>query len=399
MISDQKIILFGDSDWWYGNPSSNMRLLRNMAKSGNDCLYINPIPMRMPKMGRSGSWRRYRNKLRSVLRYFKKADERIWVFSPIFIPGDNRHINQAFNSVLFTAQMKLLLKLLGWIEQEIIIIAATPTAGLVIPGMRRKVLYYQICDKFDKYRDITNQKRISELENLVIQQADFIITVSRKLHRHYKSFGKPCYYVPHGVDLNLFQQAMNEKSVLPPDLQNIDHPIIGYFGSITESNDKSILSHIAKNKPNWNIILIGEVISDYSSLKKFPNIHFLGKKKLEELPAYGKHFDVCIMNWIMSEWMQYCNPLKVKEYLAMGKPVVSVPIPEVTDTLGDVVSIASTPHEFLEKVEWELQNDNPERIRARLKKVANENWENKVEEICNLLENFLQENNSGRQSL
>jgi len=93
----------------------------------------------------------------------------------------------------------------------------------------------------------------------------------------------------------------------------------------------------------------------------------------------------------MNEWMQYCSPLKAKEYLAMGKPVVSVAIPEVIDTLGDVVSIASSRHEFLEKVEWELQNNNPERIRARIKKVANETWENKVREICNVLESFLEE--------
>ena len=197
MISEEKIILFGDSDWWYGYPSSNMRLLLNMAKRGNDCLYINPIPMRMPKVGRSGSWRRYVNKLRSVLRYFKKADARIWVFSPIFIPSNSRYVNQAFNSVLIRVQLKQLLKLLGWIEQEIIIIAATPTAALVIPRMRRKVLYYQICDKFDKYRDIVNQERIADLDNLVIQQADFLITVSRELHKHYKSFGKPCHYVTH----------------------------------------------------------------------------------------------------------------------------------------------------------------------------------------------------------
>ena len=260
-------------------------------------------------------------------------------------------------------------------------------------------MWYHVTDRYDKHRSLANHENISKLDKLLIEQADFIIAVSRKLHIHYSSFDKPCHYVPHGVNFNLFQQAMKENTLLPPDLENISHPIVGYFGSITESNDKEILFHIAKNKPKWNIVLIGEVISDYSSLKKFSNIHFLGKKKFEELPGYGKYFDVCIMNWVMNDWIQHCNPLKAKEYLAMGKPVVSVPIPEVIETLGDVVSIASSPHEFLERVEWELRNDNPERIRTRIKKVENETWENKVEEICNVLESFLEEKNSGRLSL
>jgi glycosyltransferase involved in cell wall biosynthesis len=87
--------------------------------------------------------------------------------------------------------------------------------------------------------------------------------------------------------------------------------------------------------------------------------------------------------------MHYCNPVKAREYLAMGKPVVSVPIPEVVETMGDVVAIATSPSEFLEKVEWELVNDCPERREARIQKVSSETWESRMEEISRLVEFFL----------
>ena len=96
------------------------------------------------------------------------------------------------------------------------------------------------------------------------------------------------------------------------------------------------------------------------------------------------------MNWKMNEWMHYCSPVKTKEYLAMGKPVVSIPIPEVVDTFSDLISIAATPAEFLQKIEWELKNDSEIRRNRRIAKVWNDTWDQKVREISDIIKALIQ---------
>jgi hypothetical protein len=102
------------------------------------------------------------------------------------------------------------------------------------------------------------------------------------------------------------------------------------------------------------------------------------------------------MNWIMNDWIRFCSPLKTKEYLAMGKPVVSVPIPEVVDNLGDVISVASSPGEFVLKIEEELETDSSDKVQARIEKVAGESWRNKAEQISEIICHHLRDSAHGR---
>lgn len=389
MITGEKIVFFGGSDWWYHNPSSGIQLLKEMVKSGNQALYINNIPLRMPKPGKSGSKNRYLNKLKSYLKFLKKAEPGLWVLTPITIPGFGSARIKKTNQVLLKLQIKLAMMLIGWWAVVPLVISMTPAAGLVLPGLKRKAAVYYLCDKFDTFRDISGSQQITEMDKVVARESDVLICVSKAIQSAYIETHSAAQYVPHGANIEVFNRAVAGKLPRPDDLADIKAPIIGYFGSITESNDKEILEHMARQRPDWNIVLIGQVISDYSMFDQYPNVHFLGKKSLEELPAYGQYFDVCIMNWIMNEWISFCNPVKAKEYLAMGKPVVSVPIPEVVDTMSDVVSIAATPEEFLNAVEFELNNNSEEKAAKRLAKVDGDTWDYRSKQIFELIEKSL----------
>lgn len=390
MIKQEKILFFGGSDWWYHNPSSGIQLLKEMVKNGNEALYINNIPLRMPKPGKSGSKNRYLNKIKSYLKFLKRVEPGLWVLTPITIPGFGSEKIKTLNKLLLKCQIQLAMVLIGWWRVNPLVISMTPAAGLILPEIKRKSCVYYLCDKFDKFRDISGSQQISQLDQVVADESDVLICVSKAIQAAYADTHRAAEYVPHGVNIEVFQRAAREKLQRPEDLKGITGPIIGYFGSITESNDKEILEHIAQQKPDWNIVLIGQVISDYSQFDQYANVHFLGKKTLEELPAYGQYFDVCIMNWIMNEWISFCNPVKAKEYLAMGKPVVSVPIPEVVDTMSDVVSIGATPEEFLAAVEDELATNSEEKIARRLAKVDGDTWEFRANQIFALIEQSLE---------
>ncbi|EIC23460.1 glycosyltransferase [Thiorhodovibrio frisius] len=391
MMQGKNILFFGGSDWWYHNPSSGIQLLREMVASGNQALYVNSVPLRMPKPGKSGSWCRYRNKFKSYAKFLKQAEDNIWVLTPITIPGFGHQQIQYINERLLLWQIRFAMRTIGWKGKKPVVISSTPAAALVLPVLKSKVrvIVYYLCDKFDKFRDIAGSNLISPMDSMMVSTADLLVCVSKEIQAAYINDNPRCYYVPHGSNFELFHTAVTDELPLPEDMRDIRKPVIGYFGSVTESNDKDILEAILKKHPEWNVVLIGQVVSDYSRLEQYPNMHFLGKKELGEIPAYGKHFDVCIMNWVMNEWMQYCNPVKAKEYLAMGKPVVSVPIPEVVNTMGDVVAIAATPDEFVDKLEQELANNSPERERQRVEKVRGDTWYFRADEISGLIESFI----------
>lgn len=390
MITGEKIIFFGGSDWWYHPPRSGIRLLKEFIAAGNEAIYINSIPLRMPSPGKSGSGRRYLNKLKSLTRYFKKAEEGIHVLTPITIPGLDKPWMQELNKKLLRSQIKYAMRMAGWSEDALpVVIAATPAAGLILPGFERKCAIYHLSDKYDKFRDLKDGNRITQLDEVVVNEADALVCVSRAIAEAYQARSPNCHYVSHGVNFELFNKAATEAIPIPKDIEGITGTIIGYFGSITESNDKKILEHLAATHPEWNIVLIGQVVSDYSELRAYSNIHFLGAKPLESLPAYGQRFNVCIMNWVMNDWIRFCSPLKAKEYLAMGKPVVSVPIPEVVESYADVVAIAETPEAFTREVELAIANDNSERRQARIECVRYETWADKAELVSVMIESCM----------
>ena len=389
MIKGEKIVFFGGSDWWYHNPRSGRHILQEFVNNGNEAIYINSIPLRMPTPNKIANFRRYVKKFKSYVKFLKRVDKKLCVLTPISLPFYGRSQIASLNTRLLLWQIAVARRVMGWHNVSPVVICATPAAALILPWLPRKATIYHLSDKYDRYRDISNQKKITEMDAVVVKESDALICASKAIFDSYKDISTNCYYIPHGCNVDLFNRAAEHCLEKPADINDLHPPIIGYFGTLTESNDQDILECCASQHPDWNIVLIGEVVSDYSRLYSYKNIHFLGQKPLQELPAYGQYFDVCLMNWKMNEWIHYCNPVKTKEYLAMGKPVVSVPIPEIVETLGDVISIASDPKEFVEKIVHELQYDNQEKCRKRMEKVRNETWKSKAEEISDVILSIL----------
>jgi glycosyltransferase involved in cell wall biosynthesis len=117
-----------------------------------------------------------------------------------------------------------------------------------------------------------------------------------------------------------------------------------------------------------------------SVLRAYKNIYFLGQKKYEEIPHYGKVFDVAIMPWNKNKWIEFCNPVKIKEYLALGKPVVSTYYPEI-EPYSDIVYVARSYEQFISYISVAIEENNVGLKLARRKRVKFETWDSKVEQI------------------
>jgi glycosyltransferase involved in cell wall biosynthesis len=233
------------------------------------------------------------------------------------------------------------------------------------------------------------------MEEDLLNKAGLIIASSRHL-AEIKRKDKEIHLVGHGVDHRHFSRALEIKPEgWPEDVRNIKKPVIGFYGELNDWLDLEMIRQSALLKPDWSFVLVGRVaveVGNLDSLRAVKNIHFLGQKKFDELPAYCAAFDVGLIPMKLNDLTVCVNPLKLKEYLAAGLPVISARLPEV-EAYKDVVEFAGTAEELVSAVEKLLARDRT-RIKYELsRRVANESWDAKVEEISEIIEKALNEKN------
>ena len=385
MMKNRNIICFAPYGWsWKGHGSC--KRFMNIFSRENRVLYVNNIQFVRPRVreiGTSAFRKRLTRKLKSVMKPFLRADRSLYVYTPLVLPHYGSRIKKGVNEILLRWQMMGLQRLLKfekpvvWIENPV----GITVAKYLKPAT---VVYYRI-DKFECHNELRDPGEIASLDERLTREADLILCVSLRLYEEKRVVRREgVHYVPHGVDFHHFHKA-TELLPLPEDARDIRHPVVGYFGTLDAKNDNTLIHFCATRRPDLSFILIGEKGGRHHLLEGLPNVHFLGYKAYEELPRYGRIFDACIMFWKVDDWIRFCNPVKTLEYLAMGKPVISVAFDEVLRGYGGMVTAAHSHEEFLEKIEDEIAHDSEERRRARLDFAKNETWEARAEYVSGLV--------------
>jgi glycosyltransferase involved in cell wall biosynthesis len=172
---------------------------------------------------------------------------------------------------------------------------------------------------------------------------------------------------------------------VPEEIASLPRPLIGFFGLIADWVDVELMAKVAKEYSSGSMVVLGKATTDVTVLKALPNVHLLGRKPYEQLPAYCKGFDVALNPFRINELTLNANPLKVREYLAAGLQVVATNIPEVA-VLG-TCRIADTHEQFIQEVAEALKDPGP---RAKISEaVRSEGWDARLEEIERHLENAM----------
>jgi glycosyltransferase involved in cell wall biosynthesis len=222
---------------------------------------------------------------------------------------------------------------------------------------------------------------IKNMEKYILERADIVFTVSEKLLESKIKINMNTYISLHGVDIDHFKKACGFTNPLPDDIAKIPRPIAGFFGLIEDRVDLDLIQFLADSRPDICFVLIGLVAQDISRFQNYQNVFFLGVKPYNNLPSYLACFDVCLMPYKLNTEMIHSNPKKLREYLAGGKPVVSVRIGEV-ERYRDLLYIADTYEDFLRSIDLSLAEDGRTMAKARLDEMAFESWPSKVEAIC-----------------
>ena len=251
----------------------------------------------------------------------------------------------------------------------------TPMALQWSDGLPAAAVVYDCMDELSAFRGAPPE--LVAAETSLLQRADLVFTGGTQLYRAKRGRHRSVHRFPSSVDRAHFAQARDIRTE-PADQREIPDPRLGWFGVIDERFDGRLVAEVAALRPDWQLVLIGPTVKiDPSELPTGPNIHYLGPKDYQELPAYLAHWDVGIMPFAINEATRFISPTKTPEYLAAGLPVVSTPVTDVVEPYGTqrLVEIAEDGPSFVEAVGRALVADREDLIARADRFLALESWD------------------------
>lgn len=256
----------------------------------------------------------------------------------------------------------------------------------------KSLICYDMTDDWSEFPGISEWRREQFLksEKLVIEQADTIFAVSKKLLERAIQINPNTFYLPNATSFGNFNRV-TQPIEISPEIQPIPEPRIGYIGKITPWRiDFDLIRYLAVNRPDMSFIMIGPIHTEAEPLVEelgiLKNVFFLGPKNYYSLPEYIKGFKVCVIPHKVDTLTDSMDPIKLYDYMATGKPVVSTSVTEAIK-FREVMKIAKSKEEFLSFLD-DMINDAPnEEIIKRQLKIAQENsWENRTDQLIKILE-------------
>ncbi len=375
---------------WNGDPLSKTHLMRLLALE-NRVLWVNSIGYRTPSASRADLGRAARKLAAMASAPIRQVEPNLHVLNPIAIPIFGRSWVRAINRRLLQVQVRLALRKLGF--QRPINWTFNPAAAIIAGSLGEDLLIYQCVDEYAAFSGVHAQA-LADLEGQLLRSADLVIVSAERLYGPRVRVNPRTVLVRHGVDHDHFRKALDPDLQVPERLAGLPRPILGYFGLIAADwVDLDLLAHVARRFASGSLVLIGKTTMDLSALQALPNVHLLGHCPYRDLPAYCKGFDVALVPFPINEATLHSNPLKVREYLAAGLPVVSTAIPEV-ESLG-LCRIGANEADFVRQIKAALNDPGPNQERSE--SVQNQGWATRLEEIKNHLAAVLDQRKDARK--
>ncbi|QJX49053.1 glycosyltransferase [Hymenobacter taeanensis] len=215
------------------------------------------------------------------------------------------------------------------------------------------------------------------LEPEIMRKADAVVCNSLDFTKRAQHFNPNSFYIGNGFDVSQFNNTHTLD--IPEDLERIPGPRIGYVGAlITLRLDLNLLIEIARARPAWSFVLIGTEDEAFaqSTLHSLPNVFFLGYKHTRDIPAYLLHFDVCINPQVLNDFTRSNFPLKILEYLALGKPVVATETNTMNEVFADHTYLATGSAEYLVQIDKALEENTAALADERVAYAKQFSWEN-----------------------
>jgi glycosyltransferase involved in cell wall biosynthesis len=378
-------ILYFGNDWFAENRTSSHHVARALAKE-HSVYYIECPGLRAPK-GSGRDLKKIVKKLWQFARGSRRVQANVTVQTLLQIPLHRFALVRWCNRALVKATLRWVMWR-GGIRRPILWFVQ-PHLGFLIGNLGEELAVYYCIDDYAAFPHV-NAEAVRALDDETTRKADLVFVASDTLLDGKLALNPNTHVSPHGVDVEHFARAQDPSLAVPADMAALPHPIVGFFGLIESWIDLELVDYLAEQRPNWSFVFLGRVAVPEAQVPSRPNIHFLGKRPYEDLPAYGKQFDAAIIPYRLTQQVMHANPIKLREYLALGKPVVSVSTPEI-DKFADVVAIAESREEFLGELDRVLSEPaRAAEIQRRMERVAGSGWETRVQEVLGVVRERVQ---------
>ena len=368
---------------WRGETTSKTHIMRILAKK-NRVLWVDSIGMRRPTSSHA-DLQRMISKLRRSLAGCQQVEPNIFVMNPLVVPLHGFTLVDRLNAGILVASLRRLCHRYGF--ERPILWTFLPHVSRLVGRLGERMVIYHCVDEYAAFSGVPREA-ITRMEQDLVRRANVVFTSAEKLCEERRSLNPHTYYIPHGVDVAHFSRALDPSTEVPADMRGLPHPVIGFFGLLADWVDLDLLQVLAASRPKWSIVLLGTPTTDLQPLRGLPNVYLLGKKPFSALPAYCRGFDVGIIPFRTNDLTIRVNPLKLREYLAAGLPVVSTPLPEVARYDG-LVHLADGAEAFIAAIETALGQRSEAMARRRVEAMRAEGWEARVAEMSAVIAQHL----------
>ena len=378
------IIYFGN-DWFAENRTSSHHIAERLAERTR-VLYVDSPGLRAPKAN-ARDLRKLWRKLIAAAKRPRAIRERLWQMSVPQIPFRRLRFVRRANVALGKFLVGRALKRLGFART--VSWFAVPHPAFLANAFDEAAVVYYCIDDYAALPDV-DARAVAEMDEHLTSRADQVFVASSRMLQAKRSVKPSTVLAPHGVDVALFRAASDRQLSIAPGARNLPRPVVGFYGLIEEWIDLDLIADLAERRPRWTFLMIGRLAVDPGRLKGLPNVVFAGPQPYLSLPSWAKAFDVAIIPYRLNRQVMNSAPLKLREYLATGKPVVAVPAPEIERFAG-LVRVAEGPEQFINQIEESLVNDTDADRARRIEATAAMTWEARVSEIVDVVEHRIQQ--------
>ncbi|GMQ46066.1 glycosyltransferase [Vibrio sp. 10N] len=360
------LIVFGED---YGAlPSSTQHLVKRLATK-RKVLWINSIGLRQPRLN-TNDFKRALGKIlgKGKAEHFQshrvEHPPSMTIANIHTLPAPRATWSRKLAAKAMAYQLRPMIDELNL--NDPIVWTSLPTAADVCALLEQRSVVYYCGDDFGALAGV-DHATVLDHEKGLVAQADLVITASEKLCARFPSH--KTRLLSHGVDSKQFSTPAPRAT----DLPDRGRPIAGFYGSLSNWLDYELLNQTIAALPNWDFVFIGQLELSRLPITAADNVFYLGPKPHHELPRYSQHWTVSLLPFVLNEQIKACNPLKLKEYLAARRPVVSTDFPALSGYRQhvNVISDADTMVVALNRIAQESKI-LPKGL------VDNESWDNRA---------------------
>ncbi len=386
MLKNENIICISSIDWdfiWQGH----QQIMSTLAENGNRVLFIENTGVRFPRIR---DIKRIKSRLRnwfSGIKGIRKIKDNLYVYSPLILPFPYWRLAVKFNSYYLFSILEKWTRAVNFTNPIIWTFLPTPLSLKLIDNLTHKLLVYYCVDRLAA--SSPSAKKIKGSEVKLLNNSDLVFVTSHELYNYCSTHNQNTHIFPFGVDYDKFERARLSHEARPEEIRNIKPPIVGYVGGIHKWMDLDMVRKMVLGRPGYSFVFVGPAQTNLCALSGLKNIYFLGKQAHDKLPSFIKSFDICMIPYLITDYTNNVYPTKLNEYLAMGKPVVSTPLPEIISfnkANDGIISIGTSHEEFIKIIDKAVSVSNAGAEQERIRIAKKNSWDNRISEMSALME-------------